>query len=90
MCNVVYKYFLSLCLLLVGWRGFAVEIELSQSRVQEGESVELLINLENRLDREIVLPEIGANVREGSSTSVSIVNGSYSKKTTLVFYIYGI
>jgi hypothetical protein len=89
MCDVFYKYFLTLCLLLVGWHSFAVEIELSQSRVQEGESIELLIHLENRLDRDIVLPDIsGANIsRSGSSTSVSIINGSYSKKTTYSFSI---
>ena len=89
----LHKYSTFILLYICALTSFAkdtvIDISLSSYQVQEGEPVTLSIDLSGNLDRNIVLPEVsGLSISgSGESTSVSIINGSYSKKTTYSFTI---
>jgi hypothetical protein len=64
-----------------------VEVGLDPSSIEEGEYSTLSVVVTGSLDEDISLPEVGGLniVGTGQSTSISIVNGSYSKNTTYSF-----
>ena len=86
---MIRLFFKAVVLFVLSLNIFSIDVQLSESKIVEGETVTLSVNLESSLDREIAFPVVdGLNVSgSGSSTNVSIINSSITKTVTYTFTI---